>query len=195
MEKFTVLTSHAAAMPINDIDTDQIIPARFLKRIQKDGFGEFLFADWRYRADGSPDPAFVLNRPEVQGAAILVAGDNFGCGSSREHAPWSLADWGFKAVMSSSFADIFYNNALKVGLLPVRVSPDASRALFRKLEANPATSITIDLAAQQWSADELGGSFEIHPFARQCLLDGIDQLEYLLSFKDKIVEYEVTHVS
>lgn len=195
MEKFTILTSHAAALPVNDIDTDQIIPARFLKRIEKDGFGEFLFADWRYLEDGSPDPDFVINKPEVQGASILLAGDNFGCGSSREHAPWALTDWGFRAVMSTSFADIFYNNALKVGLLPICISPEDSRPLFQKIDTDSRTKITIDLPSQQWSSGELGGSFEIHSFAKQCMLDGLDQLEYLLAFEEKIRTFEVNHGS
>ncbi|MBN1264326.1 MAG: 3-isopropylmalate dehydratase small subunit [Anaerolineales bacterium] len=196
MEKFHVLTSHVVALPVNDIDTDQIIPARFLKRIQKDGFGQFLFADWRYLADGSLNPDFILNNPQSQGASILLAGDNFGCGSSREHAPWSLADWGFRAVLSTSFADIFYNNSLKVGLLPVQISPENSRYLFETIQASPQTPLTIDLPSQSWTLSEaLSGEFTIHPFAKQCLLDGMDQLSYLFSFEDRVTEYEATHGS
>jgi len=196
MQKFQVLNSPVVAFPINDIDTDQIIPARFLKRIQKDGFGEFLFSDWRYLEDGSPNPDFILNHPQSQGASILLAGDNFGCGSSREHAPWSLMDWGFRAVLSTSFADIFYNNALKIGLLPVQISPENSRKLFQTFQSSPNTTLTINLPLQEWTVSEsLSSHFEIHPFAKQCLLDGIDQLTFLLSFEKKIAEYEVSHGS
>jgi len=194
MEKFNVLTSRVIPLPVNDIDTDQIIPARFLKRIQKDGFGEFLFSDWRYLPDGSPNPDFILNQPKSQGASILIAGDNFGCGSSREHAPWSLLDWGLRAVLSTSFADIFYNNALKVGLLPVQISPGALQQILQAAESDPASEMSIDLVSQRWSyADGLSGSFNIHPFARKCLLDGVDQLSYLLSFLHRIEEFEVQH--
>ncbi|MBI4770994.1 MAG: 3-isopropylmalate dehydratase small subunit, partial [Chloroflexi bacterium] len=147
MPHFTTLTSRALALPANDIDTDQIIPARFLKATDKAGMGDHLFADWRYNPDGSPRPDFVLNKPEAREAQILVAGDNFGCGSSREHAPWALTGWGFRAVISTSFADIFRNNALKNGLLPVEVDPATHADLFDLLEEVPDAQLTVDLAA------------------------------------------------
>ncbi len=191
MAQFTTLTSRIVALPANDIDTDQIIPARYLKATDKQGMGEALFADWRYNPDGSPKPDFVLNRPDVRGAQILVAGDNFGCGSSREHAPWALHGYGFRAILSTSFADIFRNNALKNGLLPVVVSKDMQRDLFDLFEEAPNAEISIDLAAQTVSLP--GGkqlSFPIDSFSKACLLKGVDELGYLLSFKDKIEAYE-----
>lgn len=195
MQKLSVISSHVVALPAKDIDTDQIIPARFLKRLEKDGFGEFLFADWRYGPDGSPDPDFILNHPDSNGAAILLAGDNFGCGSSREHAPWSLFDWGFRAILSTSFADIFLNNALKVGLLPVQISSAAADELFQSIKENPQAELTIDLPSQSWTfASGRSDHFSIHPFAKQCLLDGVDQLTYLLSFSEQIQQYEQSHV-
>src|SRR3990172_7906589 len=148
MAQFTALTSRLVPLPMNDVDTDQIIPARFLKATDKLGMGDHLFADWRYNADGSPKLEFVLNKPEAQGAQILLAGDNFGCGSSREHAPWALTGFGFRAVISTSFADIFRNNALKNGLLPIVVDAQTHQDLLDLIEESPRAEVTIDLATQ-----------------------------------------------
>jgi 3-isopropylmalate/(R)-2-methylmalate dehydratase small subunit len=186
MEPFKTLTSRLVAISIANIDTDQIIPARFLKTTSKTGLGQHLFADWRpalrdwrYQAGGAPKPDFVLNRPGVAGAQILLAGDNFGCGSSREHAAWALMDFGFRAVVSTSFADIFRNNALKNGLLPVVVDAETHRQLFSLVEEEPATQVTLDLAAQALVLpDGRRVTFPIDEFSKVCLLEGIDQLGY-----------------
>jgi 3-isopropylmalate/(R)-2-methylmalate dehydratase small subunit len=194
MAQFTTLASRAVALPASDVDTDQIIPARFLKVTDKAGLGDALFADWRYSPDGSPRPDFVLNQPGARGAAILVAGDNFGCGSSREHAPWALTGFGFRAVVSTSFADIFRNNALKNGLLPVAVDAATHAELLDLLRREPQAVLAIDLAAQTLTLP--GGkavAFPIDAFAKACLLDGVDELGYLLRFSDRIAEYERTH--
>ena len=191
MAQFTTLTSRAVPMPVNDIDTDQIIPARFLKVTDKTGLGENLFADWRYDANGAVRPDFVLHRPEHQGARILCAGDNFGCGSSREHAPWALTAFGFRAIISTSFADIFSNNALKNGLLPVQVPPRVHQRIFDLIAENPAAELTMDMAEQTLLLP--GGekvSFPIDSFAKECLLNGVDELGYLLGFADRIAAYE-----
>lgn len=191
MQSFTTLTSHVVVLPVNDVDTDQIIPARFLKTTDKNGLGDNLFADWRYLPDGSPNPEFVLNRPESQGAQILLAGDNFGCGSSREHAPWALLGWGFRAVISTTIADIFRNNALKNGLLPVVVSPQAHARLMALYAAQPSLSLTIDLPSQTLRlADGSQESFPIDSFSKTCLLNGVDELGYLLSLEAEIARYE-----
>lgn len=190
MNQFTTLTSRVIALPIDNIDTDQIIPARFLKVTDKAGLGAHLFADWRYNPDGSPKSDFILNRPEAQGAQILLAGDNFGCGSSREHAPWALTGFGFRAVISTSFADIFRNNALKNGLLPIVVDAATHRALFNLVEEIPTVELTIDLAAQTLSFLNKSVTFPIDPFAKTCLLQGVDELGYLLSFEEAIAAYE-----
>ena len=191
MQPLRSLTSHVIPLPQNDIDTDQIIPARYLKATDKEGLVGGLFADWRYRADGSPDPDFPLNRMEFQGAQILLAGDNFGCGSSREHAPWALAGWGIRAVISSSFADIFRNNALKNGLLPVAIGQAEHRRLFELVAAQPALQVTIDLPAQAlYFPDGSLASFSLDPFSKACLLDGLDQLGYLLQHLEQIAAYE-----
>jgi 3-isopropylmalate/(R)-2-methylmalate dehydratase small subunit len=193
MAQFTTLTSRIVPLPVNDIDTDQIIPARFLKATDKSGMGDHLFADWRYNADGSPQSDFVLNKPEHQGAQILLAGDNFGCGSSREHAPWALAGFGFRAVISTSFADIFRNNALKNGLLPIVVDAEAHRLLFEVLEEIPHAEVTVDLAAQTVTLPTgQAVPFPIDGFSKTCLLKGTDELGYLLSFEKQIAEYEVS---
>ncbi len=191
MPQFTKLTSRVVPFPVDNIDTDQIIPARFLKVTDKDGLGQNLFADWRYESDGSPKPDFVLNQPKYQGAQILLAGDNFGCGSSREHAPWALTSHGFQAVVSTSFADIFRNNALKNGLVPVAVDRETHAMLFDIVQEMPNHEWTIDLENEQVTLPT-GDSFSFHidPFARTCLLQGIDQLGYLLSFSEKIAAYE-----
>ena len=191
MAQFTTLTSRVVPLPVNDIDTDQIIPARFLKATDKNGMGDHLFADWRYNADGSPKPDFVLNRPEHRGAQILLAGDNFGCGSSREHAPWALTGFGFRAVISTSFADIFRNNALKNGLLPIVVDAETHRMLFDVLEEVPHAEVTVDLATQTVTLPT-GQTvpFPIDGFSKTCLLKGTDELGYLLGFEKQITEYE-----
>ena len=188
MEPFKTLTSRLVPLVRNDVDTDQIIPARFLKVTDKQGLGDNLFADWRYESDGTPKPDFALNQPRYAGRTILLAGDNFGCGSSREHAPWALVDYGFRAVIARSFADIFCNNALKNGLLPVALDA-GSHALLR--DAGDDAQISIDLASCSVSLP--GGAtatFEVDPFARKCLLKGTDQLGYLASFADRIAAYE-----
>lgn len=193
-EKFGTLSSHLIPLMENDVDTDQIIPARFLKLTGKKGLGKHLFEDWRHLPDGAPDPEFVLNRPQAQGAQILLAGSNFGCGSSREHAPWALLGWGFRAVISTSFADIFRSNALKNGLLPVEVGETTHSELRERVEQEPRAKITIDLASQTILFD--GGrtvGFSIDPFSRQCLLEGVDQMGYLLSRAESIQAYEASH--
>ena len=191
MAQFTTLTARAMPLPANDIDTDQIIPARFLKATDKAGMGAHLFADWRYLADGSPRPDFVLNQVQYQGAQILLAGHNFGCGSSREHAPWALAGYGFRAVISTSFADIFRNNALKNGVLPLVVDPATHALLFELLEEAPQAQLSIDLASQTLALPTGQViSFPIDGFSKACLLQGTDELGYLLSFSEQIAEYE-----
>jgi 3-isopropylmalate/(R)-2-methylmalate dehydratase small subunit len=181
MKPINTLTSRVIALPNENIDTDQIIPARFLKTTSKAGLGEKLFADWRYDSDGAPRPGFPLNHPQAQTAQILLAGANFGCGSSREHAPWALTDFGFQAVISTSFADIFSQNALKNGLLPVVVDTETQRQLFRLVEEEPVVEVTVDLAAQTLTLpDGRQATFPIDPFSKHCLLEGIDQLGYLL---------------
>ncbi len=192
MAKFTAVTSSVIPMPVNNIDTDQIIPARFLKATDKAGLGQSLFCDWRYLPDGSPNPDFILNQPEHQGAQILLAGDNFGCGSSREHAPWALTGWGIRAVISTSFADIFRNNSLKNGLLPISVTPELHAQLFEIVQEIPHGQWTINLEEQAVhlpTGDTF--KFEVDPFSRTCLLQGMDELGYLLSFAEKIAAYEV----
>jgi 3-isopropylmalate/(R)-2-methylmalate dehydratase small subunit len=194
MNPFTTLASHLAAIPTENIDTDQIIPARFLKTISKAGLGKNLFSDWRYEEDGRPKADFQLNQPEVQGANILLAGDNFGCGSSREHAPWALMDWGFQAIISTSFADIFRNNALKNGLLPVIVDEDTHRQLLSLVEEDPATQISIDLEKQTLTLpDGRSVTFPIDNFSKTCMLDGVDQLGYLLKQAEHVMAYEAQH--
>ncbi len=190
MAQFTSLTSRVVPLPVNDIDTDQIIPARFLKATDKNGMGDNLFADWRYHKDGSPKADFVLNQPSAKGCQILLAGDNFGCGSSREHAPWALTGFGFRAVISTSFADIFRSNALKNGLLPVIVDEATQQRLWTLIEQNPAVELSIDLANQTLSFP--GGSviFPIDPFNKTCLLNGVDELGYILGFEKAIAAFE-----
>ena len=191
MAQFTRLTSRVIPLPNRNVDTDQIIPARFLKVTDKAGLGAALFSDWRYNSDGSPKPDFVLNRAEHQGAQILLAGDNFGCGSSREHAPWALTGWGIRAVISTSFADIFRNNALKNGLLPIIVDAETHQSLFDLIEEVPAAELTIDLASQRVSLpDGSSLSFPIDNFSKKCLLNGVDQLRYILSHQTRIAAYE-----
>ena len=191
MAQFTTLTSHVVVLPVNDVDTDQIIPARFLKVTDKAGLGNNLFSDWRYNADGSPKPNFVLNKPESQGCQILLAGDNFGCGSSREHAPWALTGFGFRAVISTSFADIFRSNSLKNGLLPIIVDAKTHQDLFDMLEEIPAAELNIDLASQTLSLpDGRAVTFPIDGFAKACLLNGVDELGYIMGFEKEIAAFE-----
>ena len=189
--KFTTLTSTAVPLPIENIDTDQIIPARFLKATTREGFGENLFRDWRYDKNGEPKADFVMNSP-IYGGEILVAGKNFGCGSSREHAAWAIDGAGFRAVVSSFFADIFRNNALNNGLLPVTVSEPMLAAIFEAVEANPATELKIDLMAQtiEIVGSEQKESFEIAPYKKQCLMNGYDDVDFLVSIRQEIQEFE-----
>lgn len=194
MTAFTTLTGSMTPLPTENIDTDQIIPARYLKVTDKNGLGEALFADWRYNEDGSPRPEFVLNKTDHQGAKILVAGDNFGCGSSREHAPWALVGYGFQAVVSTRFADIFRNNALKNGLLPVTVDKQTLQQLFSLIEEEPDTAVTIDLAEQQLTLpDGRTVPFPIDGFAKTCLLNGVDQFGYLTQQLPAIEAFESQH--
>lgn len=194
MEPFRTLTSKIVPLPNNNVDTDQIIPARFLKVTDKAGLGDNLFTDWRYKADGTPKSDFVLNRPEMQGRQILLAGDNFGCGSSREHAPWALLGWGLRAVISTSFADIFRNNSLKNGLLPVVVDEATHQELLDLVEREPATEVTVDLAKQVLILpDGQRVEFPIDSFSKHCLLEGIDQLGYLQQQMSRIEAYEKSH--
>src|SRR3954447_15144558 len=189
MEPIRTFSSKTIALPIDNVDTDQIIPARFLKGTSKQGLGKQLFSDWRYDASGAPRPDFVLNRPEAAGAAVLVAGDNFGCGSSREHAPWALHDYGFRAVVSTSIADIFRNNALKNGLLPIVVEP----ALHRRLLAEAGATVTVSLEDRTIVlADGTKATFPVDPFARYCLLNGVDELAFLLSADPEIARFEAS---
>jgi 3-isopropylmalate/(R)-2-methylmalate dehydratase small subunit len=191
MEPITTFTAQVVPLHAENVDTDQIIPARFLKTTNKAGLGDSLFCDWRYDASGEPKPDFVLNRPEMKGRGVLLAGDNFGCGSSREHAPWALTGYGFKAVISTSFADIFRNNSLKNGLLPIVVDPATHQKLSELLGADPDASLTVDLQAQKLMLP--GGqavTFRIDPFSRTCLLQGVDELGYLLGHEAKIAAYE-----
>jgi 3-isopropylmalate/(R)-2-methylmalate dehydratase small subunit len=190
MAQFTTLTSRFIVIPACDIDTDQIIPARFLKATDKNGMGDNLFADWRYHADGSPKKDFILNQSEAVSCQILVAGDNFGCGSSREHAPWALTGYGFRAVISTSFADIFRSNALKNGLLPVIVDEETYQRLYRLMEESPRPELTIDLATQTLTYPGGSVTFPIDPFNKACLLNGVDELGYILSFDEEIAAFE-----
>lgn len=190
MPQFTTLTSRAVPLPITDIDTDQIIPAQFLKVTDKNGLADALFFHWRYHDDRSPKADFVLNQPASRGAQILLAGDNFGCGSSREHAPWALTSYGLRAVISTSFADIFRNNSLKNGLIPVIVDPKTHQMLFDLLEEVPETELTIDLASQTLSFPHGSVTFPIDPFNKACLLNGVDELGYIMSFEKEIAAFE-----
>jgi 3-isopropylmalate/(R)-2-methylmalate dehydratase small subunit len=194
VEPFTMLSARAALLLLDDVDTDQIIPARFLTTTARAGLGAHLFTDWRLDSAGAPRPEFVLNGPQSAGARILVAGRNFGCGSSREHAPWALLDYGFKAVIATSFADIFRGNALKNGLLPVAIAETEHRALIAALQRDPELAIAIDLATQSVILPGGGrASFAIDPFSKRCLLDGVDELGFLLAAEAEIAAYERSH--
>jgi 3-isopropylmalate/(R)-2-methylmalate dehydratase small subunit len=191
IEKFSTIVSACVPLPIENVDTDQIIPARFLKATSRKGFGENLFRDWRYDRNDQPKAGFVLNQKAWSGT-ILVAGKNFGSGSSREHAAWAIYDYGFRVVVSSFFADIFKNNALNNGLLPVQVSEDFLAALLKEVQENPAAQVRIDLEKQIITLLSTGASekFDINPYKKTCLLNGYDDIDYLLSIKDKIVQFE-----
>lgn len=189
MEKFTTLHSTAIPLPIENIDTDQIIPARFLKATNKIGFGDNLFRDWRYDKDNNPKESFVLNNTTYTGS-VLVAGDNFGCGSSREHAAWALTDYGFKVIVSSYFADIFKGNALNNGLLPVQVSPDFLHLMLEEIQQKPETMVTVDLENQHISFNGHTESFEIDAYKKVCLVNGYDDIDFLISKKEQIEAFE-----
>ncbi len=190
-EEFTILESTAVPLPLANIDTDQIIPARFLSATVREGFGQNLFRDWRYESDGSPVTGFVLNRPEYRGE-ILITGSNFGCGSSREHAVWAITGHGFRAVVSDSFADIFMNNALNNGLLTVTVTTEFLEQLTELVSSAPDTRIRIDLPEQAISVQGTGlnSGFPVNPFRKECLIRGLDNTEYLLSMKEEIIAFE-----
>jgi 3-isopropylmalate/(R)-2-methylmalate dehydratase small subunit len=193
-ERFGSFTSRLIPLPADNVDTDQIIPARFLKTVDRWGLSEALFADWRFTEDGEPNPGFVLNQREMQGRQILVAGDNFGCGSSREHAPWALTAWGIRAIFATSFADIFRANALKNGLLPIVVEAERHRQLLAMVAADPDAELAVDLEAQvvHLPGDE-DLPFAVDPFARRMLLEGTDEMGYLLGREAAIAAYETDH--
>ena len=192
IEKFHKLVSTVVPLPIENVDTDQIIPARFLKAVERKGFGDNLFRDWRYKKDGTPNPDFVLNNPRYSGE-ILVAGKNFGSGSSREHAAWAVYDAGFKVVVSSFFADIFKSNVLNNGLLPVQVPDTFLSQLFETVDADPSAQFEVDLESQTISNLKSGTSvhFDINPYKKECLLNGYDDIDFLLSLKEEIVAFEL----
>ncbi|NJK43566.1 MAG: 3-isopropylmalate dehydratase small subunit [Pleurocapsa sp. SU_196_0] len=191
MAKFTTLTGTAAPLRVENIDTDQIIPAKYLTAVTKDGMGAGCFSNWRYLADGSDNPEFALNKPQFKGATILVAGRNFGSGSSREHAVWALTEYGFHSVIAPQFADIFYNNSLKNGLLPVALPEDVVQNLWATLEANPDARITVDLPTQTVTLpDGTTQGFQIDPFRKLCLLEGVDDLGYIMKREDAIAAHE-----
>lgn len=196
METMNKLSGSLVALPINDIDTDQIVPARFLKVTDKNGLGDACFSDWRYESDGTPKPDFILNNPDYKNASVLIGGHNFGCGSSREHAPWALMGAGFKAIVSTYFADIFQNNSLKNGLIPIVVDEETHKQLISLAEEDPTTEVSIDLENQTLVLpDGRGVAFPIDGFAKYCLLNGVDQLGYLQGLEDDTVTYEEAHTS
>lgn len=191
MEAFTVLTGLVAPLDRVNVDTDQIIPKQYLKTIKRTGLREGLFSDWRYGKDGTPDPDFFLNQPRYQGATILLTRDNFGCGSSREHAPWALLDYGFRCIIAPSFADIFFNNCFKNGMLPVVLPSDVVSQLFREVAAQPGYQLTVDLAAQTVTTPSGARfSFDIDPFRKHCLLNGLDEIGLTLQHEAEITAYE-----
>lgn len=191
-DKFKTLTTSAVPLPAENVDTDQIIPARFLKATTREGFGDNLFRDWRYDATGSPIPDFVLNQSLYSGK-ILVTGKNFGCGSSREHAAWAIYDYGFRVVISSFFADIFKNNVLNNGLLPVVVSDAFLKKLFDSISINPSVQLTVDLEKQQVKINGLSENFEINPYKKDCLINGYDDIDYLISLRKDIREFDLAN--
>ena len=190
-EKFSILTDSCIPLPLENVDTDQIVPARFLKATTREGFGDFLFRDWRFDKEGNRIESFVMNNPKYSGR-ILVAGKNFGCGSSREHAAWAIADYGFRVVVSSFFADIHKNNELNNFVLPVVVSEEFLKELFASIDANPATQVTVNLPQQTITNNATGKSeqFEINGYKKHCLMNGLDDIDFLLSNKDKIEAWE-----
>ena len=191
MEPFRKLTGGVAPLDRVNVDTDQIIPKQFLKRIERTGFGQFAFYDWRYRDDGSLHPDFELNKPEYQGASVLVAGRNFGCGSSREHAPWALEDMGFRAIIAPSFADIFYNNCFKNGMLPVTLPEETVNEILARAKERPGYRLTVDLEQQKVEDEEgLVAPFEVDEFRRRCLLEGLDDIDLTLQHAEAIDEFE-----
>ncbi|QDH79310.1 3-isopropylmalate dehydratase small subunit [Echinicola soli] len=192
-DKFNLLKSTVVPLPTENVDTDQIIPARFLKATERKGFGEGLFRDWRYDSEGNPKADFVLNDPTYSGK-VLVAGKNFGSGSSREHAAWAIYDYGFRCVVSSFFADIFKNNALNVGILPVTITPEFLDEIFAEVEKDPATEVEVDIAKQTITLLSTGSSesFDINSYKKQNMQNGFDDIDYLLNMKDQIVEFETT---
>lgn len=196
MEKFSTIVFSAVPLPIEEVDTDQIIPARFLKATTREGFGDNLFRDWRYHPDDSPKEDFILNNPVYQGK-VLVAGKNFGCGSSREHAAWAIHDYGFKVVVSSFFADIFRGNSLNNGLLPVQVSADFLHEIFTAIEADAKTELKVDLETQTITIVSTGSSeqFDIDPYKKMCLSNGYDDIDYLMSLKGEIEKFENQQVA
>lgn len=194
MTRFTPFRSTYVALPIDNIDTDQIIPARFLKTTTKEGLDQQLFCDWRYETDGTPKPDFILNQPAAREAKVLLAGDNFGCGSSREHAPWALTQYGFRAVISTSFADIFKGNSLKNALLPIVVPPGVHQALFEAQAKDPQAQVSVDLTSRTLTLPD-GGTvqFPVDAFSQRCLLEGVDELGYILQQGGAIAAYEQQH--
>jgi 3-isopropylmalate/(R)-2-methylmalate dehydratase small subunit len=197
MEPVTVITGRACPIDANDVDTDQIIPKQYLKRVERTGFGPFAFSEWRYDEDGTPNPDFAMNRPEHAGAEVLLAGRNFGCGSSREHAPWALEDAGFRAIIAPSFADIFRTNCGKVGVVCVQLDEPVVRQLFDLVAADPSVEVTVDLAAQRVEAPAAGDlaavsvGFDIDQHTKHCLLNGLDDVGLTLQHEDAISAYEV----
>ncbi|MFB3814691.1 MAG: 3-isopropylmalate dehydratase small subunit [Terriglobales bacterium] len=191
MQPFRVHTGIAAPLDRANVDTDQIIPKQFLKRIERTGFGQFLFYDWRYQSDGTPDPSFVLNEPRYQGASVLIAGKNFGCGSSREHAPWALGDYGFRAIVAPYFADIFANNCAKNGILLVALDEAQVSTLLQRAKETPGYRLTVDLERCEVRDEEgFKAHFTIDPFRRRCLLEGLDDIGLTLQYETQIAAYE-----
>ena len=192
MRKVGAITGTMAPLPRNNVDTDQIMPKQFLKRVERSGYGQFLFFDWARTPGGDLDPDFVINRPEYRAAKVLVSGPNFGSGSSREHAPWGIQDWGFKAVIAPSFADIFYNNCTKIGLLPVTLSENEVGRLIELATSNPGTVVTIDLADQTVETEGRRMGFEIDPFTKYRLLEGLDDISLTLHHIHTVEDFETT---
>lgn len=195
MNAISIITGSMAPLPRANVDTDQIMPKQYLKRVERTGYGQYVFADWRRTADGEQDPSFVLNRPEYRDAKVLVTGANFGSGSSREHAPWGIQDWGFDAVIAPSYADIFFSNCTKIGLLPVVLSEKECAYLTELAEHDPAAEVTIDLAEQTVTAEGFEASFEIDPFIKNRLLNGLDDIGITLSHATAIDDFEASRPS
>jgi len=194
MKPFDKLTARVAPLDQPNVDTDQIVPKQFLKRVERTGFGQFLFYDWRFLPDGSPNPDFVLNQPRYHGAQILLTRENFGCGSSREHAPWALLDYGFRVIIAPSFADIFKNNCFKNGILPMELPAEVVDELFRRVNAQEGYALTVDLERQTIEgSDGFQCRFEIDPFRKRCLLEGLDDIGLTLQHQEKIAAYEAAH--